>query len=180
MEPVMGVQILSAGRGEGKTAFLARLADHVAAAGRSIGGITTPAVFEGERRIGYDLVDLRVGQRWPLARLSELLDSIIKVGAYRFHHAAIQAGNVAVIGAVRDGLDFIAVDEVGPLEFRGSGWTPALTCALAECRPEQTLVVVVRPSLVDELAARFPSTRWAAARRITPPWPDPTEVVLDL
>lgn len=174
----MGVQIVSAGRGEGKTTFLARLADHVAAGGRSIGGVTTPAVFEGDRRIGYDLVDLRVGQRWPLARLSVLLDSSIEVGAYRFDEEAVRLGNAAVIGAVRDGLDFIAVDEVGPLEFRGNGWAAALTCALAECRPEQTLVVVVRPSLVDELATRFPSTKWATARRITPPWPDPKEVAL--
>jgi len=174
----MGVLVLSGGRGDGKTTFLARLADHLAAKGRSIGGITSPAVYAGDRRIGYDVVDLRVGQRWPLSRLSELLDSEIEVGAFRFHDAAIQAGNDAMIGALHDGLDFIAVDEVGPLEFRGGGWTPALTCALAECRPNQTLVVAVRPALVDELAARFPSPQWARATRITPPWPDPAEAAL--
>lgn len=174
----MRVLVLSAGRGEGKTTFLCQLADHIAAQTRSVAGIAAPAVFENDRRIGYDLLDLRQGCRQLLARLNASLDSGTIVGAYRFNDAAIRAGNAAVIGAVRDRSAFIGIDEIGPLEFRGDGWAPAMSCALAECRPEQLVIVVVRSALVDELAARFPSPHWANAIRIAPPWPDPAQLPL--
>jgi len=176
--PVMGVYVLSANRGEGKTTFLFRLADHVAGQKRKVGGIATPAVFENDRRIGYDVVDLHQGRRQLLARLTTRLDSGPIVGAYRFDGAAVRAGNAAVIDAVRDRFDFIGIDEIGPLEFRGEGWATGLGTALAECRPDQAIVIAVRPSLADGLAVQFTSPHWANAIRITPPWPDPARVPL--
>ena len=136
-----------------------------------MGGIASPAVFEDNQRIGYDLIDLRRGDRRALARMTSPEDAALAVGVYRFDETAVTAGNAAITGAVRDRLDIIVIDEVGPLEFRGQGWAPGLELALRECGSEQELIVVVRPSLVDELPARFPSPAWATAERISPPWP---------
>ena len=167
----MGATIILAKRGEGKTSFLREYAARAADRGRSVGGIAAPALFEHDRRIGYDLLDLRRGTRRPLARVVTGPNATPTVGAYRFEDAAVAAGNAAIIAAVRDGLDVIAIDEIGPLEFRGQGWAPALEVALRECTEEQELIVVVRSSLVDELPVRFPSPAWAAAGRISPPRP---------
>ena len=167
----MSVSIVSGARGEGKTTFLRAYADRAATEGRSVGGIASPAVFEGDRRIGYDLIDLWRNHRCPLARVITPEDAAPTVGMYRFDDDAVATGNAAILTAVRDGLEVITVDEVGPLEFRGQGWAPALETALRECDPDQELIVVVRASLVDELSARFPSPLWATARRISPPWP---------
>ncbi|MFH0981042.1 MAG: nucleoside-triphosphatase [Planctomycetota bacterium] len=167
----MAVTILSAGRGEGKTTFLRRYAARVAVLGRSVGGIASPAVFEHNQRIGYDLLDLRSGRRRRLARWVTSGEGPPTVGAYRFDEAAIAEGNAAIVAAVRDSLEVIAIDEVGPLELRGEGWTPALEIALRESDLERELLIVVRPALVDELARRFLSPLWAAARRVGPPWP---------
>ena len=167
----MSVVIICAERGAGKTSFLCERLAEMAAQGRSVGGIAAPAVFESGRRIGYDLLDLREDSRRPLARVDPAAGGTAGVGPYQFDEGAVAAGNAAIAVAVRDGLDFVAIDEIGPLEFAGRGWAPALESALQACSPEQTLIVVVRPTLVDELPRRFPSPAWTGATRITPPWP---------
>ena len=129
------------------------------------------AVFKGDQRIGYDLLDLRQGVRRPLARVVAPANEPPTVGMYRFDEEAVAAGNAAILAAVRDGLDVVAIDEVGPLEFRGGGWAPGLKVALGECSAAQELIVVVRPSLVDKLPGVFPSRAWETAERVSPPWP---------
>ena len=167
----MGTTILSAVKRGGKTTFLRQSAARLAQRGRSVGGIASPVVFKSGQVLGYDLLDLRTGQQRPLARIGAADDPALHTGMYRFEGAAVAAGNEAIQSAARDGLDVIAIDEVGPLEFDGGGWTPGLEFALRECTAAQELIVVVRPSLVDELPGRFPSPWWAKARCIKAPWP---------
>ena len=174
----MGLTLLCAASGMGKTTFLCDQVARLAAQGRSVGGVVSPAVFEQGRRVGYDLLDLRSGVRRPLARAVGV-DSVAAisaadapaVGSYRFAETALRAGNDAIIQAVREGLDIIAIDEVGPLELQGGGWTPALEFALHTCRPGQQLIVTVRPTLADKLPVRFPASVWATQTRVAPPWP---------
>lgn len=167
----MGVKILSAAKGEGKTSFLCKCVAFEVDRGRSVGGVASPAVFGNGRRVGYDLIDLRRGSRRLLARAATSNNATPDVGMFGFDEAAVSEGNAAIISAVKDGLDVIAVDEVGPLEFDGKGWAPALESALRECGPQQELIVVIRPSLLEDLPSRFPSPLWTVASRISPPWP---------
>lgn len=167
----MGLMILYAAKGTGKTTVLRAHAHSLATRGRSVGGIASPAVFESDIRIGYDVIDLRTGHRRRLARIAAEPQAGPAVGPYRFDAAALAAGNAAITAAVRDGLDTIAIDEVGPLEFDGQGWAPAVEYALRACGPAQELIIVTRPSLAYEFPARFPSPLWASAKRISPPWP---------
>ena len=167
----MAVVVISATRGEGKTSFLREHVARAAECGRAVGGIAAPAVFEDGRHVGYDLLDLRRGSRRLLVRAVADHAVARSVDAYRFDDDAVAEGNAAITTAVRDGLDTIAIDEIGPLEFRGDGWAPALEFALRECGPDQELIVVVRSLLLPGLSERFPSPKWAAVNRISPPWP---------
>ncbi|MCK4341732.1 MAG: DUF2478 domain-containing protein [Phycisphaerae bacterium] len=171
----MSVTIISAAQGGGKTTFLREQVAKLKARGRSVGGIVSPAVFENEQRVGYDLIDLRNNERRPLARVIVTPGLSPTVGRYQFDKTAIAAGTDAIVASVRDRFDVIAIDEVGPWEFEGGGWAPALELALKECTPRQQLIVVVRPTLVNKLAVRFPSPLWSAATRISPPWPKAME-----
>ncbi len=172
----MRVTIVTASKGEGKTSFLRRTLRIEAERGRTVGGIAAPAVFERGERIGYDLLDLRRGTRRPFARVTPFAILSATVGRYHFDGNAVSEGTAAIISAVRDGLDLIAVDEVGPLEFRGEGWASALEVALSEGVDEQELVIAVRPSLSGELPRRFPSPAWTTATCVSPPWPKLPEV----
>ncbi|MFH1111289.1 MAG: nucleoside-triphosphatase [Planctomycetota bacterium] len=166
-----GLKLLTAGRGEGKTTFLREYAVCAAGRGLSVGGVAAPAVFEKGERVGYDLIDLRRGSRRPLARIVSSPGAKRTAGMYWFDEAAEADGNAAIISAIQDRLDVVAIDEVGPREFLGGGLVQALSFALRELSPEQELILVVRPSLVDELPHRFPSPRWETVNRISPPWP---------
>lgn len=135
-----------------------------------MGGIASPAVFEGGRRIGYDLLDLQTGLRRQLARVDEGSSAATRVGRYAFDDAAIADGNACIEAAVRRRLSIIAVDEIGPLEFRGEGWAPALALALEKCVPDCELILTVRPTMADQLATRFASPFWEGARRRCAPW----------
>jgi len=167
----MALTIIEAGRGAGKTTFARAYAAWFAAGGQSVGGIVSDAVYHADARVGYDLVDLRTNVRRPLARLAAAAGTTPTIGRFVFDDQAVAEGNAAIIAAVQDGVRLIAVDEVGPLELQGDGWSPALHLALAELKAWQELLLVVRPSLRDQLPARFPSDAWAAASRISPPWP---------
>jgi nucleoside-triphosphatase len=167
----MQITVLSGPQGSGKTTQLQRLAAAAVLQGRTAGGIVSPAVFEFGRRVGYDVLDLQSGRRRPLARLTSLVSASTKAGAYAFDDAAIAEGSECIRQAVNAGLTVIAVDEIGPLEFRGGGWAPALALALRSCIPGCELILSVRPALADHLAARFPSEYWPDARVVTPPWP---------
>lgn len=173
----MALTILCAARGEGKTTFLQQQVEALASCGRSIGGIAAPAVFGADERLGYDLVDLRNGQRRPLARRVVAPDARPTVGGYAFDAQAINEGQAAIMAAIRQHTQVIAIDEIGPLEFDGEGWAPALEAALHECTPAQTLIITVRPTLVDKLPIRFPAPLWAQAQRFSPPWPTVLETV---
>lgn len=164
----MSLLVICGPVGAGKTTLLRQQVGVRAAAGQSVGGIASPAVFEDGRRAGYDLIELRTGQRRPLARVAAAPGMTPLIGRYWFDEAAIAAGNEAVIGAVRDGLEVIALDEVGPLEFAGGGWAPALDVALAADDGSQELMIVCRSALCDALPDRFPSPRWQGAARVSP------------
>ena len=168
----MKIYIVTAGRGEGKTSFVRAHAARMAERGRSVGGVACPAVFHGDQRIGYDWIDLCGATQRPLARVVDQPGAGPVVGRYRFDEAAIAAGNAVITSAVSAGVDVVVVDEVGPLEFRGQGWAPAFEWALQAGNRTEQMLVVSRPSLVDQLSARFPSLLWGEARCVSPPWPD--------
>ena len=167
----MNVKIISAGRGIGKTTFLRRYLSHLATRGRAAGGVISPAVFDGDRRIGYDMIDIRSGTQRELARIAVPGSARPDVGPYSFDKDAVAAGNASIISALRDKLDIVAIDEVGPLEFRGAGWAPALNVALRECLAEVQLIVVIRESLLNDLPESFPSPVWRSATVVSPPSP---------
>lgn len=131
----MDLKLLCAAKGKGKTPFLCQYAARATDHGRSVGRVASPATFETGQRIGYDLADPRRSSRRTLARVVSAPEATPTLGMCQFDDPAINEENVVI-------------DEVGPLEFRGKGWTPALEIALRECGP-----------------------RWTAAQRVLPPWP---------
>ncbi len=138
------VLVLSGPSGCGKTRLCARVAELARAQGLAVGGVLTPARFEGERKVGLDVQDLRTAQAWPLAEAAPGPDGPA-TGAWHFHSAGLQAGRQALERATP--CHILIVDELGPLELeRGEGWQVALD-VLASGQFRLGLVVV-RPALV--------------------------------
>jgi nucleoside-triphosphatase THEP1 len=109
-------------------------------------------MFEGSERIGYDLLDLETDERVALAR-KNVLPTGISTGPFTFLPAAIAFGELALASAAARKTHVIALDEIGPLELAGKGWSPALSALLLS--PPGVLLLVVRPDLIQRVLERW-------------------------
>ncbi len=170
--------LLTGERGAGKTTVCARLAARAAAAGIPAGGILTHTLFDAQgERAGLEAEATPGGERWPLARCAEAAaatdgapaaaagpdaPSPFALGPFTFlpagferairHLAALLAA--AAGGAAEAAPRLLLLDEAGPLELaRGRGFRPFLDRLRAPgAAHAAALLVVVRPSLLDEAA----------------------------
>ncbi|MBE3118304.1 MAG: hypothetical protein IMZ50_06050 [Candidatus Atribacteria bacterium] len=132
--------------GSGKTRWCLALADYASILGIHVGGLVSPAVFEGDLKIGIDLLDLRSGAQRRLAvRRGESTSGQITTD-WHFDDEALNWGNTVLeqLGACQ----LLILDELGPLELqRGVGLTNGL--GLVAARRYRLACVVVRPSLLE-------------------------------
>jgi nucleoside-triphosphatase THEP1 len=126
----------------GKTTFLQGFLEEQKKAGLRLNGILSVAHFEMHTRLGYDALDLRTGDRFPLLRkFSE--PGWTHAGPY----GVVPEGLVrakAVVCNFRDS-DLCVIDEMGPLELSGEGFWP---CFLELRERRRPVLTVVRQDLV--------------------------------
>ena len=146
------VIIISGGQGTGKSSAVSRLADDLRRAGLSVGGIHAPGLWDAGQREGFDIVDLRAGDRRLLCRRGGAEDWPA-VGPFRFSPEGLRIGRQALSDARRHGVDVLFVDEVGYLELQGRGWAEELDVLVRERR--KPMVWVVRSCLVNEVKKRW-------------------------
>jgi nucleoside-triphosphatase THEP1 len=147
MQPKM--VILTGDPGSGKTTTCRQFADRVQQRGLDCAGIVCPARFDGARKVGVDLLNVRTNELRPLAEVDDR-PAALRTGKYRFDTEAIAWGRACLDTACP--CDVFIVDEVGPLELeRGQGWANALD--ILRARKFGLAVAVVRPRLVDTFRA---------------------------
>jgi nucleoside-triphosphatase THEP1 len=145
------VVIVTGAIAEGKTAFLGALKDILQNRGVAVGGILALRVVEGETTTGYDILDISSGVRKPFLRLT----GPVTVGVDRFSmiDEGYRAGVDALDPAGNRNSVVVIIDEAGPLELRGEGWSSRITDLLQASVP--VIVIAVRNSLVDSVIVRF-------------------------
>jgi nucleoside-triphosphatase THEP1 len=146
------VFLITGPQGSGKTSFLLALAEELRGQGKTPGGIAAPVVLKGSERIGYDLLDLKTGERVTLAR-KNVTPTGMRAGPFAFLPAAIAFGEQALASAAARRTCVIALDEIGPLELAGKGWSPALSALLSS--PPGVLLLVIRPDLIGRVTERW-------------------------
>ncbi len=142
--------------GAGKTTRCAAAVRQARAARLTVGGMLSPGVFEGERRIGIDLLNLGNGERRRLATHCCSKNDGIQVGRWSLDPASVDWGNRFLRQLTS--CDLLVLDELGPLEFHQMGGFQAGMRLLDEGRYNAALVVV-RPALLPTALSRWPSAR---------------------
>jgi len=139
------IVVLTGPSGSGKTTTCRKWIALAQQRGLDCAGILCPARFEGKRKIGIDLLDVRTGERRPLAQVDDQ-PADLRIGPFRFDTQAINRATAILDAACP--CDVLIVDEIGPLELeRGRGWVNALEVLRAG--RFGVAVAVVRPRLVE-------------------------------
>lgn len=137
--------ILTGPSGSGKTTACRELMALARQRGLDCAGIVCPARFENGRKTGIDLLDVRTGERRPLAEVDDR-PADLRIGPFRFDTRSMRWG-IAVLDAACP-CDVLIVDEIGPLELaRRQGWINALD--VLRSKQFGVAITVVRPRLVE-------------------------------
>lgn len=114
----------------------------------NIYGILTP-VIDGRRLF----MDVHTRRQLPMEAAAGETDTLT-VGRYLFSRQAFEEARQIIRGAIaRPG--WLVIDEVGPLELRGEGFAAVLREALERQPEEQTILLVVREGLVEQVREAF-------------------------
>jgi nucleoside-triphosphatase THEP1 len=140
--------IVTGERGTGKTTLAAATVDCLRASGLRVGGILAPGTFRDGQRFSFDAVDIASGARRILA-CRERRAGWTDEGSFWVAPDGLSLGRAALSAGF---ADVMAVDEVGPWELRGSGWSAELD-ALAQ--GDVPLLLVVRRECVAAVVSRW-------------------------
>ncbi len=140
----------------GKTNLCLEIYQLVRNARFRVGGVISPAVFEGEKKIAIDAIDLKSGTRKRLAELRDSYQTDLETQRWSFYPEIIDWGNKMIAESVP--CDLLIIDELGPLEFqRAEGWVNGF--AVIEHGNYSTALIVVRPSLIDQAVRKWQVSR---------------------
>jgi nucleoside-triphosphatase THEP1 len=145
------VYIVTGAVGEGKTAWLAKLTGLLMERGIKTGGILALRIMADGKTTGYDITDIRTGERTPFLRHTG--DALIGVERFTMDKAGYNAGMRALDPALNSTVDVVILDEAGPLELRGQGWSDRISGLLHETRV--ILILAVRKNLTDAVTQKF-------------------------
>ncbi|MEJ2446844.1 MAG: nucleoside-triphosphatase [Anaerolineales bacterium] len=153
----------------GKTSLCLAVSEAARERGLQLGGLISPAVFDGGNKTAIDVLDLKTSGRRRLAELKGNQASELETIRWSFLPEAIEWGNRALLKAVP--CDLLIIDELGPLEFyQDEGWVNAFS--ILESGRFQAALLVVRPSLLEEACRRWDVTKIVdlegSAQRLSP------------
>jgi nucleoside-triphosphatase THEP1 len=147
--------LLTGSHHAGKTTACWKALPGLRATGVKIAGfVSTPILDETGAKTGIEMVDLTTGKHQKFARVVGI-DEPRTIGVYRLVDGAIEWARGVLAAALLADVDWLVVDEIGPLELhQGAGFAFALD-ALADPERIPNAIVLVREELVEELAGRL-------------------------
>jgi nucleoside-triphosphatase THEP1 len=140
--------IVTGERGTGKTTLATAAVERLRASGLRVGGVLAPGAFRDGKRFSFDVVDVASGARVPLA-CREPRPGWTDEGSFWVALEGLTLGRAALSA---EGADVMVVDEVGPWELRGSGWSAELDALVQGDVP---LLLTVRRECVPAAVSRW-------------------------
>ncbi|GET29399.1 hypothetical protein SD074_16010 [Prolixibacter sp. SD074] len=143
--------ILSGERGQGKTGYAREIINLLRQKGVSVNGIYSDRVLNDDETIGYDIVDIKSGEREIFLRLTGE-PQFEQIGRYYIHPNGLRMGTNSLL---TDGseCDLVVIDEVGQLELKDSGWSDSLNQLVQ--KNQCHLLLTTRTRYADEFISRL-------------------------
>ncbi len=132
----------------GKTSYLTELVDLLKKRGLKLGGFLARGSFHSGERSGFTLKNIRGGMELPMASAQETA-GWFKYRRFWFNPNAFKLGRSWILSSLKEEPDVLVIDEVGPMELEGSGWSESLSSLRNSSVPVQ--LWSVRDSLLNEV-----------------------------
>lgn len=139
--------------GSGKTNFLKNLIGSLRQKDISVNGILAEGYWHEGNRDRYEIIDLNSGKKIVYCQKT-FNRGWEKILHFYVNPAAVSFGENALDPANFVKRDIVAIDEIGPFELQGKGWSNAVTKIITE-KPEQPMIWIVRKSLVEAVIKHF-------------------------
>lgn len=144
--------IISGKVGSGKSTRLRELTENLKQFGIQIDGFLCRGAFDSGERSGYSLVNVRDGAEIIFAtRVSH--EGWSTYGRFCFNPEAFTEGEKIIRRAIDRKSRLLIIDEVGPLELEGHGWSKMIDLVSEEGGPVQ--IWVVRESVLSRVMERW-------------------------
>jgi len=119
--------------GSGKTSVIKEAVEILRGRGFKPGGLYCPEIRDGGQRLGFRMVDLITGEERILAHVDQ--PSGPHVSKYRVNVENVDAMSEIAIGRALREADFMAIDEIAPMEIYSEGFRRAVMAALDSPKP---------------------------------------------
>jgi len=143
--------ILSGERGQGKTWYIREIINLLRQEEITVSGIYSDRVMNEDTTIGYDVVDIKSGEREVFLRLTGE-PQFEQIGRYYIHPNGLRMG-INSLQVTSPHCDLVIIDEIGQLELKDRGWSDSLNQLLH--RNQRHLLLTTRTRYADELISRL-------------------------
>ncbi|MBS0000299.1 MAG: hypothetical protein KFF73_15060 [Cyclobacteriaceae bacterium] len=144
--------LITGEKNSGKTTFLKYFIDHVAIKKELIlGGFIAEGIFRSGRKTGFDLIGLSHYDK-KLLCTNIPRKGWIRMGKFYFDPDGFRFGENQLAN-LPDGVNWMIIDEYGPLELSGKGWRKTVDRLLE--KNGLTLIITVRKEILTEVIENF-------------------------
>jgi len=152
MKQTHHIQVLTGPVQGGKTTFVAEQLVGLKTKGIRVHGFLCPGTLDRGRRSGFTLQNIHTGQQ--LAMGSETKQTgWLKYKRFYFNPAAFILGRAWIEHALSAQADLLVIDEVGPMELEGMGWSEILH--ILEHKTGMIQLWIVRQDILPEVSGRW-------------------------
>lgn len=145
------VFIVTGEKNEGKTSLVKKIANEAKEKSINVGGILSEKIMKNSKCVGYDVVDIRSGEKSHFLIKGDLPDCQ-KIMNFSILEDGLLFGNTAIMSAMEE-MEFIIIDEVGLLEIENGGWHKSIL--MINHFPKKTFIIVVRDIFVNEIISKY-------------------------
>ncbi len=136
----------------GKTTLVSEKTSLLREKGVKVMGFLCPGSFSEDLRSAFSLVDLETGRRVPMGDVKEQ-KGWVKFRRFYFNPEAFVQGELWIKSCLKRDPDLLVIDEVGPMELEGKGWSTTLD-TLAQ-NSSITQLWIVRQQILPDVIQRW-------------------------
>jgi nucleoside-triphosphatase THEP1 len=145
------VIIIAGEKNEGKTTFIKNILSEIKENGIKTGGIISEKIFENEKLIGYNIIDIETSKNNAFLRKGDF-DNCDKIKKYSILKSGLEFGNDSLIKAAENN-SLLIIDEVGQLELLNKGWHQSILEILKS--DVKTIIITVRTEFIETIKEKY-------------------------